>query len=395
MRAHFVGQPFSDNRSLWDFLEGMLGDPPESLTVVAAWAKRSGLERARDLLDALGGEMRSRAIVGVDQGGATVEGLRLCIELFDEAYVFHEPGGGTFHPKLYVARWHDRAAVLVGSGNLTAGGLYANYEAATVVHISDPDTESEDGEFLREVEQYVDRLLAEEELCLPLTGALVERLLGMPWLQVGSEERWRDQGSRSDREPGPFGRRRSGRRTDPAPRRAGDDSSSGAVPPPSEGGAVTPPSDREPTSGRAVVRRWFKRLRAADAQQNAGNNTGNLRLVQANHPIDQLSYFRTEFFDGVAWTAGTDGRGNPKETADVTAEVVAPDISGEHAFRVVHAPHRESAQRNHATVLHWDDLSGFMRGRDFTGWWVVLERTADGQHRLTLQEEEPADGFLR
>ena len=43
--------------------------------------------------------------------------------------VFHNPLPHTFHPKLYLFKSDDHAEMVMGSGNLTEGGLYTNYEA--------------------------------------------------------------------------------------------------------------------------------------------------------------------------------------------------------------------------------------------------------------------------
>ena len=44
--------------------------------------------------------------------------------------VFHNPLPYTFHPKMYLFKSSTAAEVLIGSGNLTEGGLFTNYEAS-------------------------------------------------------------------------------------------------------------------------------------------------------------------------------------------------------------------------------------------------------------------------
>lgn len=100
--------------------------------IMVAYAKRSGISRLRETLDQYrrkGGKLV--AIVGVDQKTTSIQGVQLLLELSDELYVFHsESFSQTFHPKVYVLEHHDiDASVIIGSGNLTAGGLYTNYEA--------------------------------------------------------------------------------------------------------------------------------------------------------------------------------------------------------------------------------------------------------------------------
>jgi HKD family nuclease len=173
----FYGQPYNDERTVGAFLRRVLtAEDLSELTVVVAWARFRGLRRIKEELTgfcARGG--RARIILGIDEGVATRPGLLLARELFSEAYVLHDRPGITYHPKMYLAEGHARAALLVGSGNLTAGGLFSNYEAAVEVEFALPAEANEQA--LAEARTYVDRLLGDEEICLRLDKALIDRLV--------------------------------------------------------------------------------------------------------------------------------------------------------------------------------------------------------------------------
>ena len=68
--------------------------------------------------------------------------------------VFHNRLPFTFHPKIHLFQSPVAAELTVGSGNLTQGGLFTNYEAALRVslHLDDPG----DSAILRSVEQTLD-----------------------------------------------------------------------------------------------------------------------------------------------------------------------------------------------------------------------------------------------
>jgi HKD family nuclease len=129
-------QPFENDLSLYRTLELSLADDRfNRLTVLVAWAKENGLQRIRPLLSAFrerGGT--ARIILGIDEGGASVEGLRDAISDFNEATVVHD-ASRTFHPKLYIVDGETASVIVAGSGNMTRGGLFANYEAGVCLDL--------------------------------------------------------------------------------------------------------------------------------------------------------------------------------------------------------------------------------------------------------------------
>jgi hypothetical protein len=97
-----VFQPFEDCFSLYDALARALDDERlTELSVVVAWAKESGLQRIRPNLQAFRArEGKAHILLGIDEGGATLEGLHAAINDFNEARVLFNAQSGTFHPKL-------------------------------------------------------------------------------------------------------------------------------------------------------------------------------------------------------------------------------------------------------------------------------------------------------
>ncbi len=82
--------------------------------------------------------------VGVDVRGTSVDGLASLLECVGdrgEVWVFHNENGPTFHPKMYVFSNDRSAEIIIGSGNLTRGGLFENYEAsvALALDLTAPD----------------------------------------------------------------------------------------------------------------------------------------------------------------------------------------------------------------------------------------------------------------
>jgi len=105
------------------------------LAIIVAYAKHSGVSRIAEALEqfaAAGGTMV--AVVGIDQRHTTIEALELLRDAGATVYVYYDEDlSRTFHPKAFwlstdgVEQW-----AAIGSNNLTAGGLYLNYELAVI-----------------------------------------------------------------------------------------------------------------------------------------------------------------------------------------------------------------------------------------------------------------------
>lgn len=401
MRASFIGQPFSaaGGRVADDISELIAQGHWTELHVAVAWAKRSGLERLRPALTEFrrsGG--RSAIVIGIDEGGATVQGLRSARDLVDEVHVFHEPGSRTFHPKVYLLCNDGAAAALIGSSNFTAGGLYSNYEACVLIELDLADRG--DADLYSQLRDWLKGLYDEPELCLELTAERLEELYRDNRYRVGDEDRRGERGGappdEADDEVTPDAAGESMFGKAQRPRAAGA---------PPLGGAARPTRERDggrerraATDGRgqaaplgASVARWSKRMSRTDAQYApAGTNvTGHLKLTQAQHPIDQKVYFRDDFFGNLAWSTEQEARGD-KETATCAFDVVfdGQDL-GTVPLEIDHAEYRIADQNNVPTWLHWGALADRLRGANFSGWWVTIERFAGGRYGLRISSTEP------
>ena len=139
MEAYFSAQPWEGGRNVLDFVrESVDTFPGGRLRIAVAWAKTSGINAlAADIarIRAEGG--RVELIAGLSAGGATRQGLERALEVFDTVHVVFDMLGPTFHPKVYLYEATSGRRLLVGSNNLTAGGLFLNSEAALELHESD------------------------------------------------------------------------------------------------------------------------------------------------------------------------------------------------------------------------------------------------------------------
>ena len=148
-----VLQPYS-GRTIGQFLiEGLMNQDTLSFVGAIAFAKRSGIRHLMPYMHKLiqrGGEIR--LAIGVDQQGTSYEALSDLLGLGDtvEVYICHdETPFVSFHPKFYMFIMPTHAQLIVGSGNLTQGGLFTNDEMALVLDLDLSD--NEDRRFLEDI----------------------------------------------------------------------------------------------------------------------------------------------------------------------------------------------------------------------------------------------------
>jgi hypothetical protein len=402
--TRFITQPFEDGADMRDFLHAVAADPKtKTLRIVVAWAKRSGLVRAADDLRAIrdhGG--RVLTIAGVSEGGATEQGLRALIDQTDEAYVFHD-AGRTFHPKVYLGESDDRALLLVGSHNLTAGGMAWNYEAG--VWLSLDLHVPADRQIRDDVVTYFERLRSDTEVCKALDLTALQAMLADGSLIIQDEDirskrieaqeadapEDTDSTVATEEQPAQkvFGKSQLKKRP--------------ALARPARKPHQAPPRKPAPIIGAvpgdapaiAAVRRWYKLLGPSDAQHPPGarsHPTGNLKLSQEDFSIDHTTYFRRVLFGGLDW-APSAKIADMEEVWLPFQTVVRDEYLGELNLRVSHWPKRIEGQGNVPTWLHWDDLAARMRAINYVGDYVTLERTDAGAFALTIAPH-PIGEFL-
>lgn len=190
--AKFIAQPDDDFR-LGDFLTQALKNSEWSCFRAAiAFVKRSGTKHVKDALSAFSNRAAVNVSIGINSGGTSAEGLQDLIDAVSptgKLCVFHNTRGSTFHPKIYLFKNADAAELIIGSGNLTEGGLYTNYEASVrlTLNLKDPT----DRLILANVEKALDRWsLPTPGICYALDTVLLKRLVAsakVPSEQSASE----------------------------------------------------------------------------------------------------------------------------------------------------------------------------------------------------------------
>jgi HKD family nuclease len=133
-----LNQPFSETfgsdsfGSLGDlFLKEISKSGYTELCIFSAFAKNSGVLRIKNaLLDFKKNGGKIFAFVGIDLQGTSKEALEALFRICDFLVVVHSSRNSqTFHSKIYYLEGAKDYWYAVGSNNLTAGGLWTNFES--------------------------------------------------------------------------------------------------------------------------------------------------------------------------------------------------------------------------------------------------------------------------
>lgn len=133
------------------------------LIIVVAFAKNSGVLRLKKSLEGFrqnGAEIE--VYVGIDLDGTSYEALISLFKIANKLTVVHLESGQTFHPKIYSFTSDDEGVLIVGSNNLTSGGLWTNIEASLVLH---EDNKTEKSEVQEELIGYIKQLESTTDIC--------------------------------------------------------------------------------------------------------------------------------------------------------------------------------------------------------------------------------------
>ena len=147
-----IAELISDKVSMGDCLVSLMGNGKyNQMKMMVAFAKQSGISRLlNDFMNFRNSGGEIEAVVGIDQHITSFQAIQQLSTLTnDNLYIHHDRGASCFHPKVFIfEKDNNPTAILVGSSNLTTGGLFSNYEANVLLS---PQGTEEDKLFLTEL----------------------------------------------------------------------------------------------------------------------------------------------------------------------------------------------------------------------------------------------------
>lgn len=194
-----MNQPFTGQ--LGDRLIESLNSPDyHTLNIIVAFAKNSGVLRIKNALERFrerGGKVN--VYVGVDLGGTSYEALTTLLINTDSLHVVHCEKGQTFHTKIYQFLGDNKGLIVVGSHNLTGGGLWTNFENSVHIPININEVSENEREILSELDNYIGRLMSLNDSLMPIMSQEnIEKLLQNGYIFKEVAERVRLASAKKD-----------------------------------------------------------------------------------------------------------------------------------------------------------------------------------------------------
>ncbi len=170
------------NSSAGDWLLAQLGDPSwTSFRACVAYLKQSGTKHVATDLYAFTRRpgTTARVAVGISSQGTSLEGVQDLWRVLTghgDFYIVHEGAGGrgSFHPKGYMFSSATKARLLIGSANLTEGGLFTNHELSVALDLDLSNKAT--AAFFQEVSAAFDAWQTPSAFCLDVDPALITNL---------------------------------------------------------------------------------------------------------------------------------------------------------------------------------------------------------------------------
>ncbi len=355
----------------------------ERAIISTAFMTASGLSLLQDVLTPIAAH--TRLFVGIRNGITTVQSIQKALEIGCETYMV-DTGSRTriFHPKLYFSRNATRSKLLLGSANLTMGGLRTNIEASIMQDFDATvpdnitflnDLEAKLNAMIVDYPEHVIRALdADQLISLQMSGRLLDERKARPPEAAGaSVDRSLDTVPRMALKTSPISVAKP--TAPPAP----------PVAPAAPAAMVARERLEQVWESNGLTRRH---LNIPDGENT--NPTGSMLLgVGAWEGIDQRHYFRDEVFAGLNWVADAAPRTAHIERSEANIRLIIKDVDyGVHTLQLSHNTKTDTAayeQRNSMTSLHWGDARPLVAHEDLLGRVLRLFRATDDQTRFTLE----------
>ena len=324
---------------------------PEKVIISTAFMNEGGLSLLENALTPIAD--RTTVIAGIRNGITSAQGCNKAIDIGCSLYAVDTGSRNViFHQKIYFARNASEARIIIGSANLTIGGLNSNIEASVSIVLDlAVDTELASAKQLEDLiasmmSEYPEHVfqIADQNVVQGLldSGRLIdETLIPAPSGGGSSINRDLDPIPKMKLKTKPFRRPRA----HVTPTKL----------------AKTKPSGKTPQRAQRTLIWESKPLTRRDLTIPTGENTnptGSMLFKKgALKDIDYRHYFRDTVFDDLNWQFEASEAKAHKEHTEADFRFIIKDVDyGVYRLRLSHNTLTNTPsykQRNSMTQIHW------------------------------------------
>jgi HKD family nuclease len=394
-KPYFILQAVTDANHARALNDLLTLDPITWVLVSVAYLREEGLAAAEEALRPV--VDRATAFVGIRNDLTSIQAVRRLLSLNVELYaVDTATKQSIYHPKLYIVANNTQARAIVGSANLTFGGMYNNIEVSAIIELDCANPE--DAAFLTDARRSFENLLHEhpEHVFQIRDSAHADQLFDegrladetvIPAPKTGSTIK---KGSRDSLRPMKLNLRPKPKpkiepQVPPTPPPAPPGGGGIAVPPrapvPQGGGvAVTPPPVAPAPISRLIwVSTPLKRRDLNIPTASGTNPTGSMGWTQGIfEDIEQRHYFRDQVFNALQWTPDPRPNRRHLQRASANFELIIKGVNyGIFNLRLSHNTDTNSRgyrQNNFMTQVHWGPAKAHVAKEDLLGRRLYLYR---------------------
>lgn len=403
MSKKFILQAATDDNHADEIRAALSIPEPTRVIISVAFLNHRGFSLLSDVI----GPNADKTIVlaGIRNGITSAQGLLASIEAGCKTYAVDTGSRNViFHPKVYMAKAAGSANIILGSANLTVGGLNSNIEASIRLAL-DLSTE-DDAAFAEDLETKIDNMISgfpEHVIEIPDLAAVKGLLTSGRVVDERVVSAPSPGGSSGNRDLDPVPRMQLSKKSlklgavpqidvdavEPPTEEEGE--AAPVVAPPAPAPAATPPA--APLSDRLKLVWQSNPLtrRPLNIPTAAGTNpTGSMFFTKAQMAdIDQRHYFREEVFGALDWVHDTAPGKEHLERARCNFRIVIKDVNyGVFEMQLTHDSRTDSRayeQSNSLTQLHWGEVRPLVAREDLLERSLYLYRDEAQQDLFVIE----------
>ena len=382
-KVHFLMQGLKKERNHFNELQKLIGeDGAKEIILSSAFLNSNGVYALKDSL--ANSRDKLSVYIGCRNGITSKQSLEDLLALGIKPYVV-DTGSESFifHPKSFLAIGESKALSIIGSANLTPGGLLNNIESSTIIELdlstADDRKYVEDfrNSFLELKDKFPEHVF--EVSSVETVNRLFEEGRLIDETKVRMEIKGSSEGAKT---VGPTMKLERERISFPKKNRST---------------SIVPAKDSKPKEEmllanleQLLIKVWqSKPLTKRDLNIHVEGNTnvtGSMLLKKGLYEIDQQTYFRDTVFVNLDWEYQD---GKPFEYAKAKFGFFIEGIEYPvHELLIKHDPRTDTAtynQKQPMTHLIWGDAKSFVANPNLLGKQFTLYRVKDANDKFVIK----------